>query len=84
MMMWDYQHVKGTAKKKPDDDDELNINNIQFENNDPNFDRKLDEVTAGLQPYLCNHLVARVSRANAKTIKDYIRAIKCEVNPMDY
>jgi integrase len=49
--------------------------------NDPNFDRKLDLATAGAHPYIKDHLLTRVSRANCQTIIDYVLAFQTEVNP---
>lgn len=66
--------VRGKEKFDYDENDD----------NDPNFDRKLDEVTAGLQPYVRNHLLTRLSRANAAIIIDFVLALKSEVNPTDY
>jgi hypothetical protein len=46
------------------------------------FDRKIDLITAGLQPYLnrCLQDENQVSRANALTIYNYIIAMKTEIN----
>jgi hypothetical protein len=42
------------------------------ENEDPNFDRKLDLVTAGAQPFVKEYLLTKISRENANTIIAYI------------
>jgi hypothetical protein len=49
------------------------------------FDRKIDLITAGLQPYLnrCLQDENQVSRANALTIYNYIIAMKTEINLSD-
>jgi hypothetical protein len=49
------------------------------------FDRKIDLITAGLQPYLnrCLQDENQVSRANALTIYNYIMAMKTEINLSD-
>ena len=48
------------------------------------FERKLNEATAGLQSYIGDHLLERISRTNASIIVDYVLALKSEVNPSDY
>jgi len=48
---------------------------------DPNFERKLDEVTAEFQPHIRNHLLTRISRSNAQLIVAYMLAFNYEVNP---
>ncbi len=48
---------------------------------DPNFDRKLDEITTGLQPFVKQHLLTRISPENARIIVDYMKAMKYERNP---
>ena len=50
---------------------------------DPNFERRLDEVTAGLKSYIKTHLLERISRENAVTIVNYIQAFKAETNLAD-
>jgi hypothetical protein len=49
--------------------------------NDPNFDRKLDLVTAGARPYIKDHLLTRISRKNCITIVNYMLAMQTEVGP---
>lgn len=51
------------------------------ESNDPNFDRKLDAITAGAPPHLKEHLLTRISRENYQTICKYILAMQTEVAP---
>jgi site-specific recombinase XerD len=48
---------------------------------DPNFERRLDQVTAGLDSFIRKHLLEKISRANATTILDYIEAYTFESNP---
>lgn len=50
---------------------------------DPNFDRKLDDITAGAPPHLREHLLTRISRENCQTIINYILAMQTEVVPTD-
>ena len=50
---------------------------------DPNFDRKLDIVTAGARPYIKQHLLTRISRENCITIVNYILAMQTEVGPSE-
>jgi integrase/recombinase XerD len=51
--------------------------------NDPNFDRKLDLVTAGARPYIKDHLLTRISRQNCITIVNYMLAMQTEVGPAE-
>jgi hypothetical protein len=48
---------------------------------DPNFDRKLDTVTAGGSQYLKEHLLTKITRNNCKTIIDYVLAMQIEIGP---
>ena len=48
-------------------------------NNDPNFERKLDTITAGALPHVKQHLLTKISRVNCKVIVDYILALQVEV-----
>ena len=48
---------------------------------DPNFDRKLDLITAGAHSYLKEHLLTRITRENCLVIIDYVLAFQTEVNP---
>ena len=57
------------------------IEGKQTTNNDPNFDRKLDLVTAGARPYIKDHLLTRISRENCITILNYMLAMQTEVGP---
>jgi hypothetical protein len=63
---------------------EDNNNKIVQQVDDPNFERKLDEVIAGLQAHICNHLLTKISWINAQLIVSYILALKYEVNLSDY
>jgi hypothetical protein len=53
------------------------------DNDDPNFDRKLDLITAGVRPFVKEHLLTKISSENCKTIVDYIVAFLTEVSPAD-
>ena len=49
---------------------------------DPNFDRKLDAVTAGGSRYVKKHLLTKISRENCQTIVDYIPQLnRKEISP---
>jgi integrase len=48
---------------------------------DPNFDRKLDLVTAGGRDFIKKHLLTKITRQNCAIIIDYILAFQTEVNP---
>jgi integrase/recombinase XerD len=48
---------------------------------DPNFDRKLDLITAGGHDFIKNHLLTKITRQNCAIIVDYILAMQTEVNP---
>jgi hypothetical protein len=41
-------------------------------NNDVNFDRKLDIITAGAKPFVKEDLLNRISNKNCQLIIDYI------------
>ena len=47
---------------------------------EPNFERRLDEICQGLQPFMKSHLMERISRENASTIIEYLLALKTEIN----
>lgn len=47
---------------------------------DPNFDRKLDLITAGAQPFVREHLLTRITRENCQIIINYILAMQTEVS----
>jgi hypothetical protein len=53
----------------------------QFDNYDPNFDRKLDIITAGATPFVKEHLLTKITRENCLTIIDYVLAMQTEVSP---
>jgi integrase/recombinase XerD len=48
---------------------------------DPNFDRKLDMVTAGGHSYVKQHLLTRITKQNCQTIITYVLGFMTEVNP---
>lgn len=50
---------------------------------DPNFDRKLDLITAGAKPYIKDHLLTRITRGNCLVIINYILALQTEINPAE-
>jgi hypothetical protein len=52
-------------------------------NDDPNFDRKLDVITAGPKPFVRQHLLNRISRENCQTIVNYILAMQTEISHRD-
>ncbi|MDQ4066888.1 MAG: site-specific integrase, partial [Thermoproteota archaeon] len=47
---------------------------------DPNFDRKLDLITAGANRWLKQHLLTKISRENCLVIINYILAMQTETN----
>lgn len=49
---------------------------------DPLFERKIENVTAGLKP-ACKKILKRVSKINAVIIADYITSMQIEMNPSD-
>jgi hypothetical protein len=52
-------------------------------NNDPNFDRKLDIITTGARPHIKEHLLRKITRENCKIIVDYVLALLTEVGPAE-
>ncbi len=51
------------------------------EDNDRNFDRKLDFMTAGGQPFVKENLLTKITRPNCQIIINYILAMQTEVSP---
>ncbi len=51
------------------------------EGSDPNFDRKLDAVTAGGPQYLKEHFLTKITKKNCKIIVDYVLAMQIEIGP---
>ena len=49
----------------------------------PNFDRKLDVITAGALPHVKQHLLTKISRVNCKVIVNYMLIMQTEVSPSD-
>ena len=49
--------------------------------NDVNFERKLDAITAGAKPYTKNHLLTKITRENCSLIVNYIIALQTEISP---
>jgi hypothetical protein len=56
----------------------------QIEREDPNFDRKLDLITAGANPFLKEHLLTKVTRENCLTIINYVLAMQTETEVSEY
>jgi hypothetical protein len=48
---------------------------------DPNFDRKLDLITAGAHPHVKKHLLTKITYENCQVIINYILNFMTEVNP---
>jgi len=48
---------------------------------DPNFERKLDIITAGTCPHIKQHLLTKILRENCKTIVNYVLDFQTEVSP---
>jgi hypothetical protein len=59
---------------------EIDKEGFFVDNEDPNFDRKLDLITAGAKPWLKQHLITKVSRENCLVIINYILAMQTETN----
>jgi hypothetical protein len=57
------------------------INNNIGEDEDPNFDRKLDLITAGARPFIKKHLLTKITRENCQIIINYILAMQTELSP---
>jgi hypothetical protein len=53
-----------------------------YEDN-PLFERKIENATAGLKP-ICKKILQRISKKNAATIADYIISMQTEINPSDH
>ncbi len=56
---------------------------INGERDDIIFERKMDDITSGLQPEY-SRLLHDISEENALTIGNYIQALRMEVNPSDH
>lgn len=50
---------------------------------DPNFDRKLDLITAGAKPFVKEHLLTRISKENCLVIIAYVLTMQTEINPSE-
>lgn len=55
--------------------------NTIIEKDDPNFERKIDAITAGARPFVKDHLLHRITRENCLTIVAYMLAMHTEVSP---
>ena len=53
------------------------------DDSDPNFDRKLDIITAGAKPFVKEHLLTKISKENCKILINYIMAMQTEVSPTE-
>lgn len=54
----------------------------QQQEEDPNYDRRLDAIVAGAQPFVKeHHLLTKITRENANIIIDYIQVLQTEVTP---
>ena len=70
-------------------EEERLLNNLQQQRHhpasqcdlDPNFDRKLDLITAGARPFVKENLLTRITRENCVIITNYIIAMQTEINP---
>jgi integrase len=62
------------------------VDNIfsQIEREDPNFDRKLDLITAGAPHFLKEHLLTKITRENCLVIINYILAMQTETAVSEY
>jgi hypothetical protein len=49
-------------------------------NPNPNFERRLDAICEGLQPYIKRHLLEKISQENASMIIEYVHALRMETN----
>lgn len=58
-------------------------NHDDISDDDVNFDRKLDIITAGAKPFVKEHLLNRISKKNCQIIIDYVLAMQTEVSPRD-
>ncbi len=52
-------------------------------NDDPNFERKLEVVTACTKPFVKEHLLNKITRDNCKVIVNYILTMQTEISPTD-
>lgn len=50
---------------------------------DPNFNRKLDHIAEGARPFVKEHLLTRITKENCLIIIAYILALQVEVNPSE-
>jgi hypothetical protein len=56
----------------------------QIEREDPNFDRKLDLITAGAPHFLKGHLLTKITQENCLVIINYILAMQTETAVSEY
>src|SRR5215210_4662078 len=75
------KHVDSSVYKRQISNSSGDNNNNN--NDDPNFDRKLDLITAGGKPFIKQHLLTRITKENCLVIINYILALQTEVSPAD-
>lgn len=56
----------------------------RVEGEDPNFDRKLDLIITGANPFLKEHLLTKITRENCLTIINYVLAMQTETEVSEY
>jgi len=57
------------------------VMNIAYDYEDnPLFDRKIENATSGLKP-ICKKILQRVSKNNAVIIAGYVTSMQTEINP---
>ncbi len=67
--------------QKSDNEIHYSLTNLDNDNDDPNFDRKFNQITEGAPVYLKEHLRTRITPENLKIIIDYIQAFQTEAGP---
>ncbi len=69
--------------KRPQQQISSSAKRVVADDNDPNFDRKLETVTVGAKPLVKKHLLNKNTRDNCKVIVNYILTMQTEVSPID-
>jgi integrase len=59
------------------------MNIVYIDEDNPLFDRKIENATRGLKP-ACKKILQRISKKNAVIIADYIISMQTEINPSDH
>jgi integrase/recombinase XerD len=62
---------------------QISAKKVVVDDDDPNFERKLEVVTAGAKPFVKEHLLNKITRDNCKVIVDYMLTMQTEVSPTD-